>query len=282
MIETPLVVPAAQTLFGILTQPDERPVHRIAVLILNAGVLHHVGPNRIHVLLARRLAEAGIPSFRFDLAGQGDSDNRSDGADYDTGATSDVRAVMDRLARDEGYERYVLTGICSGADHSVRILATEERVIGAVAIEFLTFLSQRYEIARQLRGLSSSGSWSRMFRGRVELGKKLKALVRAVVPEPPVSADTTVWRMPPREDVLRWLRSAERRDARICLFYSRDEPGYHQYRSWLQKAIAEAAPRVVETRLARGTDHLFTPVSSQEWLTRGIVEVVSAWTGSRG
>ena len=64
-------------LLGILTEPVSPP-RGPAILFLNAGVLHHVGPFGWYVSLARRLAELGFLSLRFDLSGIGDSPLRND------------------------------------------------------------------------------------------------------------------------------------------------------------------------------------------------------------
>ena len=44
------------------------------VVLLNAGIIHRIGPNRLYVQLARRLASRGHAVLRFDLAGIGDSE----------------------------------------------------------------------------------------------------------------------------------------------------------------------------------------------------------------
>src|SRR6185436_6886506 len=53
-----------------------------AFIILNAGVLHRVGPHRLHVILARRIAASGLPSLRLDLGGIGDSIASSDATSF--------------------------------------------------------------------------------------------------------------------------------------------------------------------------------------------------------
>ena len=67
-----------EQLVGILTHPEA--ASSTAVTILNAGVLHRIGPHRLHVLLARRLAELGFHALRLDLGGIGDSVASSDAA----------------------------------------------------------------------------------------------------------------------------------------------------------------------------------------------------------
>src|ERR1044072_1198890 len=60
------------TAVGILThrqKNEERPT----IVFFNAGMIHRIGPNRIHVKLARKLSNEGYDVFRFDLGGQGDS-----------------------------------------------------------------------------------------------------------------------------------------------------------------------------------------------------------------
>ena len=66
-------------LTGILTEPDEsvRVADAPVALILNAGIVHNIGPFRLHVDIARLLAAAGFSSFRIDLSGLGDSATRT-------------------------------------------------------------------------------------------------------------------------------------------------------------------------------------------------------------
>ncbi len=68
-------------LVGVLTEPDGVCRDR-GVIILNAGIIHRVGPNRLHVRMARALASLGFPVLRFDFSGQGDSGRRVDGPSY--------------------------------------------------------------------------------------------------------------------------------------------------------------------------------------------------------
>src|SRR5262245_43008918 len=67
------------------------------VVLLNAGIVHRVGPNRMHVLLARALAAAGISSLRFDMSGIGDSPSRPETATPLESAMSDIQDVMEWL-----------------------------------------------------------------------------------------------------------------------------------------------------------------------------------------
>src|SRR5882724_3373080 len=110
-------------LVGIVSHPPEanspaRPTTMrgsgLSFIVLNAGVLHRVGPHRLHVVLARRIAAGGIASLRLDLGGIGDSMASSDAATFRDSAVADTRAAMTGLTHTLGSERFVLFGVCSG------------------------------------------------------------------------------------------------------------------------------------------------------------------------
>jgi hypothetical protein len=62
------------SLVGILSRPPAGVDPAMpGVLLLNAGRIHRVGPNRLYVAIARRLAAMGFAVCRFDLSGIGDS-----------------------------------------------------------------------------------------------------------------------------------------------------------------------------------------------------------------
>src|SRR6185503_16248700 len=122
-------------LVGIITEPDAGfPKNAPVFLFLNAGLDHRVGPNRLYVTLARRLAEVGVASFRFDFSGIGDSPvSRSLEAPAERGV-NEARQAMNFLARSVGAETFVPLGICSGADTGFALATADERVAGAVLI----------------------------------------------------------------------------------------------------------------------------------------------------
>src|SRR5690606_40846873 len=57
--------------FGILS-PAQGAASPAALVLLNAGLTHRVGPFRCYVQFARRLASRGTHVFRFDLPRVGD------------------------------------------------------------------------------------------------------------------------------------------------------------------------------------------------------------------
>lgn len=105
------------------------------VLLLNAGIIHKVGPGRLNVELARRLADSGIDTFRFDFAGVGDSPTRTDGQDLASGIITDVRETMDHLETALGYRRFIVMGLCSGADNGMRAAEQDRRIVGVAMFD---------------------------------------------------------------------------------------------------------------------------------------------------
>ena len=74
-METMHIFGTVQHLFGVHSSAVRDPStgQARALLMLSAGILPCAGPMRLHVRLARSLAQAGIPSFQFDLSGIGES-----------------------------------------------------------------------------------------------------------------------------------------------------------------------------------------------------------------
>ena len=103
------------TLIGIVTPPPAGVTPHTAFAFLNAGVVHRVGPNRMHVTAARRLAARGFLCVRFDLSGLGDSSSRRDATPVDHAVVLETTEVLSTLQREYGVGRFVLAGLCSGA-----------------------------------------------------------------------------------------------------------------------------------------------------------------------
>jgi pimeloyl-ACP methyl ester carboxylesterase len=107
-------------LSGIVAEPASGLAGGPTVAFLNAGLLHHVGPARLWVSLARRFAAAGIRSVRFDLSGLGDSPQRPGQArnfSYPKEAITDIADVLESICPDRG--ETVLIGLCAGAYHAI-------------------------------------------------------------------------------------------------------------------------------------------------------------------
>lgn len=149
---------AEDGLAGILT------THRTAieglpfVVLVNAGIVHRVGPDRLYVDLARSLALQGYKVLRFDLAGLGDSEAMPGTLSLEESAVHDILTAMNHLAATRGATRFVLGGLCSGANYSLLASFRDARVVGALLIDPTvgrTRRSMAVHIARRLFNLST-------------------------------------------------------------------------------------------------------------------------------
>ena len=137
LTEQALLLGPRKSLVGVITQAAAAARRPDApfVVILNAGIIHRVGPNRMNVTLARVLAAHGFSVLRFDLSGLGDSEMRADGLAPLEASLADIREVLDMLQATRNVHRVVLVGLCSGADHSVVYAGTDPRVAGVVLLD---------------------------------------------------------------------------------------------------------------------------------------------------
>lgn len=281
MKERALLFGERKSLVGVITEPaTPSPPERPAILFLNAGVVHRVGPNRLHVRLARELARHGFLSMRFDFSGLGDSRPRADPTPFAQAAVAETRQGMDVLASSRGAHSFLLVGICSGADNALRAAGHDDRVAGAVLIEPYTIPAPGFLLYQYRRKILDPRSWWRLLRGRSEvLGtlreRRAEGAAPATTPAPAVPArepalDSIV---PSREEFVRQVRTLVDRGAGLCFVYSSESPAYFNYLSLLRRELgpARAAGRV-RLRVLKRTDHTFTPLAVQEDLMKTVCD----------
>jgi pimeloyl-ACP methyl ester carboxylesterase len=87
------------------------------------------------VELARELAAAGHPTLRFDLSTIGDSGGSTDNASREDQVVADAEDAMALLQAQTGCERFVLIGLCSGAQNAHIAARRDPRVIGVVYMD---------------------------------------------------------------------------------------------------------------------------------------------------
>ena len=71
MKERATLIGDGKSLVAITTEPPREAAvdDPTGIVLVSAGLVHRVGPNRLYVRLARRLAATGCPVLRFDLSG---------------------------------------------------------------------------------------------------------------------------------------------------------------------------------------------------------------------
>jgi pimeloyl-ACP methyl ester carboxylesterase len=125
--ETPLSL--ANGLFAMATQPETSTGLPVVVL-LNAGLVHRVGPFRLYVPLARTLAAAGFPVVRFDQPGVGDAPNKDDPDEARV-----MSRIFDELAGILYTNDFIVGGLCAAADLAWRVAHQDRRVRGLLLLD---------------------------------------------------------------------------------------------------------------------------------------------------
>jgi pimeloyl-ACP methyl ester carboxylesterase len=170
-----------KSLIGTVTDPPKEKCsnHFPAVIFLNSGIVHRVGPNRISVKMA----------LRFDFSGIGDSRPRRDSIPFVKSSISEVQEAMDFLQELRGVQQFILVGACSGARVSFQAACQDPRVVGAFLINFnagptdesdqaFAELTNRVNAFYYLKSaMFSSESWKRFVTGKANYRRIVRTLV---------------------------------------------------------------------------------------------------------
>jgi len=276
MREEAVLFGKTRSLVGIITDPHTvvNAHNHPAIVLLNAGVLHRVGPNRLYVKIARTLASAGFVVLRFDLSGIGDSKARRDNlpSPFEKSAVSEAQQAMDFLATARGVQRFVLMGLCSGADNAFRVACVDSRVVGAVLISFYAFGTTEYLFHSYSRRLLNYRSWWRLITGKSEIWGILRSRIAKQTRQ--LNKD---WQVPSKEKDISDLRSMVKRGVDLCFIYPASGPFYYNYRSRLENEVRSLRSHgKIRVEFFSESDHVPTLLSNQEL----VVKVIHDWAQS--
>jgi dienelactone hydrolase len=274
--DEPLTFGTKHPLFGIYTPGaaggaanSDTPF----VVLTNAGTVHRIGPHRLYVGLARRLANAGLPVLRLDLSGIGDS--LAAGTDvenlcYPKSALFDLKEAMDALEARFGARRFVIAGLCSGGDLAFQLGQKDPRVRGAILMNPRTFcvhdleLVDAYEHARYYQGsLRRLGSWKKLLRGDVDLYRAARLMLPRIPELARARLGALVELLSRRKaavnDVPAALQKMADSGVETLLLATENDPGVAYVDAHFGRAM-RALDQVAGFRreYVRGTDHTFT------------------------
>ena len=174
---------AGENLLGIVARPlDAARTARLGVVVIVGGPQYRIGSHRQFLLLARRAAEAGFATLRFDYRGMGDSDGAPRSfEDIDDDIDASIGALCGACPQ---VEKVALWGLCDGA--SAALLYCERRRDPRVAA--LCILNPwarseatlaRARVRHYYPGrLLERDFWLNLVRGRARFGNALAELLR--------------------------------------------------------------------------------------------------------
>lgn len=243
-----------------------------AVIVLNAGVLHRAGPHRLHVSLMRRLAQLGFPGVRLDLGGIGDSIASSDATTFRESAVADTRTAMTGLREILGAGRFVIFGVCAGADNALATALVDDRVAGIALVDAAVYATPRSMI-REIRrraaepgGLPRALRWG-LHRARRRLGRELVRLRRGLTSEPAQGREN-----PPAEAFRSQLVSLADRGVRVLAMYAGMHAENFNHGDQLFEAFPELRGRIDCTYFA-DANHTFTQLEDQA----ALIDTTAQW-----
>ena len=262
-------------LVGILTEPADgaRREGSPVFLTWNVGLHHRIGAYRIFVQLARALARQGFSTFRFDLAGLGDSEVSRGKAGSDAErARDDVREAIARM-RVQGFDRVVLVGFCSGVHQAHALALSEVGVTGAVFMEGYSYATPGFRLRKPLRYLNPQ-RWERLLRLQYPqlFGEDASWSEN-------LSEQEEVYRieMPTGQQFGKDVRTMAERGVNMLFIYVRGDSKYAYTGQLFEHCSREALGSKAEVEFYTDADHTFFIEEHRERVIRRLV----AWARDR-
>ncbi|MGB3609537.1 MAG: alpha/beta hydrolase [Cellvibrio sp.] len=267
-----------------------------AVLLVNSGSVHHVGPNRVYTQLARTFAALGYFVLRLDLEGLGDSfkaDVARENHPYQPGAVDNVYQAMTYLMEQGVANQFIVGGICSGAhtafhcalravEQNRRSLLSEVLLINPLTFYWHEGMSlaipaeaqNLHDTAYYRQSIRNLDKWKKLLSGKAETGyifryaaERCRQLVQGQVKN--IREILLNQRSRLAEDIDRITEQG----IRIRFLLSSTDPGYDIVKSEARRTLRKGIARqTMALDLIDGADHTFSKKIKRERLLAIISE----------
>jgi pimeloyl-ACP methyl ester carboxylesterase len=246
----------------------------MGIVFLHGWGGYRIGPHRMFVTAARRLARKGYPALRFDFRGRGDSEGDAGRASI-ASMISDTAPAIAFLQRETGVCRVALLGICSGckvamgaglSNPAVSALVLWSAQLLGPAGRAEKDIRRRMAVLRDyLRKLVRRETWVKLATFRLR-----PALIRrAVVGEGGGEAGE-------REHDRQILDAFRKFGGEALFIYGESDPEAAPG-SRIFSSVCASASMKADFRVVRGANHNF---DSQEWEGQ-VLDLTEQWLGGR-
>lgn len=252
-------------------------------LLTNSGVISRSGPHRVNVQIARRLAQRGITSIRFDLSGIGDSRRMGAASSQMEQWAIDARAIMDHAEEHLNCRKFFMVGFCSGAEVAYRCALLDSRLQGILLWDLFAYptLRSRWNtLCFRLRRAGVGGIIRKgMNRLRVSLG-----LGQTTQPQQRQLQDLEPPKVPSLTEFALNVEVLMKRGVEVFVMYCGGEPQWYNYPNQLRDSLsAYPVARTVRCEQLYQSDHVLTLGSSraafiqrlERWLDETLLSATS-------
>jgi dienelactone hydrolase len=274
-------------LFGILCEPlinDWK--NRPTLILTNAGAVHHIGPNRLYVLLTRNIARAGFRCLRMDLSGLGDSfieDISKENDSYISSATKEIEDAINSLRLDGS--SFVVMGLCSGAHTAFHVALDliSQPIDECILINPLTFywnksmslsttpsLDIRWHYYKNT--MQQKDRWMKLIQGRANI----KAIVKTIVDLATKRVHGLMINLgltQPTTDNLNYdIKQICLTGRELSFIFSSTDPGYEILMSNAKSAVRRFSKKeLINIQYIQNADHTFTTDKHRLELTNKLI-----------
>ncbi len=274
---------------GVITIPVKTGNNSLpAILLINTGLIHRIGPNQLYVRIARELAAMGFLVLRFDMSGIGDSNFREDTLPFEKSAILDIMEAMTALNTSHGMKQFMLAGICSGAAAAFQTACHDQRVTGAILINTFGTIHDTYtQTDDPIRARALSRHYIRMIAFSSFSGKNFLKALKGEVDYRDISLklySTLKSKLIPgksnksslSEDhsVIDRIQALLDRGVRLLHIYSEGDTGLDYIHVVLGNKLKEwVNSGKMQMEVVMGSDHIFTLLWSQD----ALLKIIQQW-----
>ena len=276
VLRTPYWINQTAPLFVVQHLPQSASVSKTAVIILNSGFLHNVGPYRLSVDLADAISSLGFVVVRVDQSGKGDSPVRDDLAGREA-KLQDFDEVFAHLKETYGVSECILIGLCSGADDALEIAEMRDTVTGLVFLDGfspVTFGYYFHHYFTRIRYIRSWLRWKKRIKAKrakeLEGGSELQCSTSAF------NAVISLRRWSDERAVKLMYESVLERGVKIMAVFTGGAGDYYNHSNQLSKGLSSSTVGLHEVYFQEASHIYPNPVHRAK-----LVEDLKAWVSAQ-
>ena len=269
-----------------IATPTSTKPNRPAVIIVNSGSVHNMGPNRVYTHLARKLAELNFASLRIDIEGIGDScalDTPNKNHPYQKNAVRNVFSAMRYLKQEKLASDFIIAGLCSGAHTAFHTALQENQekflIREIVLINPLTFYwkegmsldtpSEHQNIRDSIQYKNSFrnlNSWKKLLTGKAETTYIASYILKRIYRQATMTKNIfleVLFQKKSRlaKDLVRVIS----KDIKIVFIFSSQDPGYQILLSEAKKTVRKLIrSKKLSLEIIEGSDHTFSKMEMRK------------------